>query len=57
MAGIKKKTAFFCQECGYEAAKWTGQCPACKAQLRVKNQKGEHGVRCPKCRYEFKVKI
>ena len=31
MAGIKKKTAFFCQECGYEAAKWTGQCPACKA--------------------------
>ena len=31
MAGIKKKTAFFCQECGYEAAKWAGQCPACKA--------------------------
>ena len=33
------------------------KCPACKAQLRVKNQKGQHGVRCPKCRYEFKVKI
>ena len=31
MAGIRKKTAFFCQECGYEAAKWTGQCPSCKA--------------------------
>ncbi len=33
------------------------KCPHCKAQLRVKNQKGEHGVRCPKCRGEFKVKI
>ena len=31
MAGIRKKTAFFCQECGYESAKWTGQCPSCKA--------------------------
>ena len=26
-----KATAFFCSECGYESAKWTGQCPACKA--------------------------
>lgn len=33
------------------------KCPFCKAQLRVKNQKGEHGVRCPKCRGEFRVKI
>lgn len=33
------------------------KCPHCKAQLRVKNQKGEHGVRCPKCRGEFRVKI
>ena len=33
------------------------KCPHCKAQLRVKNQKGEHGVRCPKCRGEFQVKI
>jgi VanZ family protein len=33
------------------------KCPYCKAQLRVKNQKGSHGVRCPKCRSEFKVKI
>ena len=23
-----KKTAFFCQNCGYESAKWMGQCPA-----------------------------
>ena len=31
MAGSKRKTGFFCQACGYESAKWTGQCPACKA--------------------------
>ena len=27
----KSKNIFFCQECGYESAKWLGQCPACKA--------------------------
>ena len=25
-----KTTAFFCQNCGYESAKWMGQCPACR---------------------------
>ena len=25
-----KKTVYFCQNCGYEAGKWLGQCPACK---------------------------
>ena len=25
------EAAFFCWECGYESAKWSGQCPACKA--------------------------
>lgn len=25
-----KGSAFFCKECGYESAKWFGQCPACK---------------------------
>ncbi|MBE7173902.1 MAG: DNA repair protein RadA [Williamsia sp.] len=25
----KVKTAFFCQNCGYESAKWLGKCPAC----------------------------
>mgnify|MGYP004469444761 FL=1 len=24
-----KTTVFFCQNCGYESAKWQGQCPAC----------------------------
>lgn len=25
----KVKTAYFCQVCGYESAKWTGKCPSC----------------------------
>ena len=25
-----KITSFFCQNCGFESAKWMGQCPACK---------------------------
>ena len=24
-----RTTIFFCQNCGYESAKWMGQCPAC----------------------------
>lgn len=31
MAGKKSGTVFFCQECGYESAKWLGQCPGCRA--------------------------
>ncbi|MGN0308351.1 MAG: DNA repair protein RadA [Lachnospiraceae bacterium] len=31
MARAKKSTVFFCQECGFESAKWLGQCPGCKA--------------------------
>lgn len=27
----KLKTGFFCQQCGYESAKWLGRCPACNA--------------------------
>lgn len=26
----KEKTVFFCQNCGNEFSKWTGQCPVCK---------------------------
>ena len=25
-----KNTIFFCQNCGYESAKWMGQCPGCR---------------------------
>ena len=27
----KEKQVFFCKECGYESAKWLGQCPGCRA--------------------------
>jgi DNA repair protein RadA/Sms len=27
----KVKSAFFCQQCGHESAKWVGKCPACGA--------------------------
>lgn len=30
MTKDKKKSVFFCTECGYESAKWMGQCPGCK---------------------------
>lgn len=30
MTKIKKSTVFFCRECGYESAKWMGQCPGCR---------------------------
>lgn len=27
----KERQVFFCRECGFETAKWTGQCPGCHA--------------------------
>ena len=30
MAKGKMTSIFFCQNCGYESAKWLGQCPGCK---------------------------
>lgn len=27
----KVKSAFFCQECGYETPKWLGKCPSCQS--------------------------
>ncbi len=27
----KDKITFFCKECGYESAKWMGQCPGCRS--------------------------
>ena len=33
------------------------KCPVCKAQLRVRNKKGNHTVLCPKCGSEFNKKI
>ena len=33
------------------------KCPECKAQLRVKNVKGTHTIRCPKCGNKFEKTI
>ena len=27
----KSTSRYFCKECGYESAKWLGQCPSCRA--------------------------
>ena len=27
----KTRSAYFCQSCGYEAAKWLGKCPSCNS--------------------------
>ena len=32
-------------------------CPSCKAQLRVKNIKGKHTIRCPRCGAQFEKTI
>lgn len=41
----KAKQVFFCQECGYESAKWMGQCPGCKAWNTFVEEKVVTGVR------------
>lgn len=38
---MKIKTAFFCQNCGYESAKWTGKCPSCGAWNSFVEEKKE----------------
>ena len=43
MAAIKKKMVFFCQNCGYESAKWMGQCPGCREWNTFVEEPGEKG--------------
>jgi DNA repair protein RadA/Sms len=44
----KLKSAFFCQECGYESPKWLGKCPSCGAwnsmaeEPKILNSKGHN---------------
>lgn len=45
----KTNTVFFCNECGYESAKWLGKCPACNAwntfvEEKVTKQGNNKGV-------------
>lgn len=51
MPKLKTKTVFFCQNCGYEASKWMGQCPAChewntfvEENITPKKSTGSSGV-------------
>ncbi|MEM7107185.1 MAG: DNA repair protein RadA [Bacteroidota bacterium] len=42
----KTKTSFFCQNCGYESAKWLGKCPACSewntfVEEKIQNSQGK----------------
>lgn len=44
-----KSTMFFCQQCGYESAKWMGQCPGCRewnsfVEEPVTPKKGGHSL-------------
>ena len=32
-------------------------CPACRQTLRIRNVKGAHTIRCPKCGKEFQTRI
>lgn len=40
-----KGNLFFCQECGYESAKWLGQCPACKVWNRFVEEPAEKTIK------------
>ena len=43
----KTRTSFFCQNCGYESAKWVGKCPSCQEwnsfveEVKVKEDKSK----------------
>ncbi len=43
MAKSRTATVFFCQNCGYESAKWMGQCPGCKAWNSMVEEKAAVG--------------
>ena len=41
----KEKQIFFCKECGYESAKWQGQCPGCRAWNTFVEEQVKVGVK------------
>lgn len=41
----KEKQIFFCKECGYESAKWQGQCPGCHAWNTFVEEKVKVGAK------------
>lgn len=38
---MKAKTVFVCRECGYEAVKWLGKCPACQTFMSFVEESDE----------------
>ena len=47
----KKSTAFFCQSCGYESAKWLGQCPGCREWNTFVEEPVDKGSKTAKISY------
>ena len=43
-----RRTAYVCQECGYESAKWLGRCPACEAWNTFVEEPAEVSPRGPR---------
>ena len=47
----KTKTTYFCQNCGYQASKWLGKCPACGEwntfveEVVSKTESKKHGIK------------
>jgi DNA repair protein RadA/Sms len=39
---LKTKTVFVCKECGYEAVKWLGKCPACETFMSFVEEKASN---------------
>ena len=42
---MKRKTVFFCSDCGHESAKWHGRCPGCGAWNTMVEQEVATGPR------------
>ena len=45
----KSNSVFVCNECGYEAAKWLGKCPACNSwntffEQKIVKDNGKSGI-------------
>lgn len=54
---LKNKFKIFKQRFAQRKYRVFRTCPACKATISLPRKKGKHGVRCPKCKQEFKVRI
>lgn len=51
----KSKQVYFCQECGYESAKWMGQCPGCKSWNTFVEEKVSAGNKSSKRKSVFSM--